>query len=200
MRRITIFAVICGCLLPMTRVRAEAVTPAEARTLAVDAEAVLINLNGYMADDCFHHGDFMGAVAANERIIALNPIGVEPYALAAWLLWSSHKYDEAQAMYDRMIAANPDDPRGYFEVGMYYCTHLKQDQEAVKWFEQAVKHGLGSPERHMYGIVLRRLGRNEEALAFWRQVLADDPENATAKREIDHLTGKAVDEIAPPPK
>jgi hypothetical protein len=55
-----------------------------------------------------------------------------------------------------------------------------------------VDRGLPSPERRTYGHTLTRLGRNDDALAFWRKILADDPNDEVAKQQIEKLT-------APPP-
>lgn len=196
MRRFCSLLFLTG-ILCATWAHAEAVTPADARARAVDAEQVLVGLNYYLVEDYFHQGDFDTTVAIFERIIALNPIGTEPYATAAWLLWSSKKTDAALAMYDRMIAANPLDPEGYFEYGAFYV-RVKNDAEAVKWLEKAVNLGLPSPQRHLYGLALTRLGRNDDVLAFWRMVIAEDPHDAIAQREIDKLTGKETPPAAAP--
>ena len=39
----------------------------------------------------------------------------------------------------------------------------------------------------MYGHALRRLKRYDEALAFWKTVLAEEPKNEVAQREAKKL-------------
>ncbi|HEX2952199.1 MAG TPA: tetratricopeptide repeat protein [Armatimonadota bacterium] len=149
-------------------------------------------MNNYLADQYFHQGNFDQAVNAFDRVTIINPVGIEPYSTAAWLLWSSGKNDQALDFYQRMIAANPNNPDGYFELGLFYV-RLHNDTEAVKWLGRAVQLGLRAPKNHLYGLALTRLGRNEEALAFWRQVLADSPNDEIAQREIGRLTNKDKD-------
>lgn len=163
------------------------VTPSEARSLAVDAEQVVVSLNNNLVDNYFHKGEFMNAVEVLDRIITLNPLGIEPYADAAWLLWSSGKTPMAKLFYDRMIAANPDDPLGYYEVGVFY-QRLKQNEDAVTWYARAVEHGLPSPENHAYAHALERVGRTQDALAFWKKILEKDPKDDVAPREITRLS------------
>jgi tetratricopeptide (TPR) repeat protein len=166
----------------------------------VEAEQVLVGLNNDLAEQYFDNGAFDKSVAALDRVIVLDPSDIEPYATAAWLLWSSRHTQEAIAHYDRMIAANPDNPMGYFEYGFYYM-RINRNEDAVKLLARAEQlGGLPSPQRHMYGHVLERLGRNAEALAFWRRVAVDDPKDTVAQQAIKRLTdAEKTPAVAPPP-
>jgi len=163
-------------------------TPQTANALAEDAAQFISTLLQRAADASFHTPAWSKTVRDLNRSLELDPVGVDRYADAAWLLWSSGKYDEALDFYHRMIMANPQNPEAFFELGWYYDNTLKNDTEAVKWLERAEALGLKSPKRHLYGHVLTRLGRTNEALAFWRKVLADDPKDEVAQRSIDELT------------
>ncbi|MEI6520301.1 MAG: tetratricopeptide repeat protein, partial [bacterium] len=125
------------------------------------------------------------------KSIMLNNEGVDKYALAAWLLWSTGKHDEAIGYYNKMILANPNNPDAYFEYGFYYVTQ-KNDKEAVRWLQTAVALGLKSPKRHLYGHALKRLGMKEEALAFWKKVLVEEPGNEVARNEVEKLLNPDV--------
>lgn len=171
-----------GCALA-----AEApVTPAQAREATAAATEQLFRLNQSVADGYFHEGAFPKAVDALERNLLLDPQDVDTYANAAWLAWSAKDTPRAMRIYERLIAANPDNALAYFEVGVFYM-RTKQDADAARWFAEAVAHGLPSPQRHLYGHTLARLGRTAEAIAFWESVLKDDPNDAVAKREAERL-------------
>ena len=168
---------------------AAGVTPAEARAGAAKAQETLATLNYYLVDDYFHHGDFDRAVVMLDRVIALNPIGTDTYATAAWLLWSSKKTERAIDFINRMVAANPNNAMACYEAGIFYF-RLKNDDEAARWFGKAVKLGLPSPQRHYYGITLERMGRLADALAFWRKLLVVEPHDQMIQRHIKSLSEK----------
>ncbi|HEY3379902.1 MAG TPA: tetratricopeptide repeat protein [Armatimonadota bacterium] len=189
MRRITPLSLCCTLLVATLWAHAESVTPETARALAASTEQTLVELNSVVVDQYFHQGQFEQCVTILNRVIELNPIGTDAYSTITWLLWSTGRSQEAIPYNARMVANNPTDPDAYFQVGVFYV-RLKNDEEAVKWLAKAVELGLPSPQRHMYGLALTRLGRNAEALAFWQRVLADDPKDAIARREIDRLNAK----------
>jgi len=184
---LSVLALICG-LAGMAR--AAPLTAEEARAASDRAVQLLWTVNQSFSDEYFHSGDWEKAVAALDRLIALRPDEVEPYANAAWLLWSTDKVDRAMEYYTRMLVNNPTDPEGYFTIGNYYYFTRRDYAAALPYLEKAVGFGLKSPERHLYGHCLERLGHTAEALAFWQKLLADDPQNAVAMRQIEKLTQK----------
>ncbi len=161
-------------------------TPDTARASAGDAVDFLVQLNEEVADHYFHSGEWEKAVAAFECVIALQPKGLDAYANAAWLLWSSGQDARAMDFYHRMVAANPTDPEGYFIVGEMFFGR-KRYAEALPWVEKAVALGLTSPHRHLLGHTLLKVGRRADALAFWQRLLAEDPKDDVARRQIDDL-------------
>jgi tetratricopeptide (TPR) repeat protein len=186
MRVIALIVMLAAMTLGV-RAADDAITPREARRDAKATAGWLATLYERLADQHFHTGNWDDAVSALDRVIILKPVaGVDPYASAAWLLFSTGKMDEAMAMYQRMIEENPTDPDGYFELGMFYFRRHNYS-EALAWFEKAVALGLPLPKRHMYGHTLSKLGRNADALAFWEQVLVEEPTNEVAQREVVRL-------------
>ncbi len=53
--------------------------------------------------------------------------------------------------------------------------------------QQAVALGLPSPQRHLLGHTLMKLGRTAEALAFWQKLLAEDPKDNVARNQIEAI-------------
>ncbi|MHB9130253.1 MAG: tetratricopeptide repeat protein [Armatimonadota bacterium] len=186
MHRICILVAVMGWLAVCAP--AVSITPAEARKEAEHAVYDLISLNNAVIDYHFYRGEWDQAIVGLERGISLNAKQTENYASAGWLLWSTGRTEQAIAYYNRMIEANPTDPQAYFEMGVFYTFHLKNDAEAVRWLEKAVALGIPLPRRHVYGHVLAKLGRTAEALAFWKQVLAEQPDDEVARREIEKLS------------
>ena len=178
---------------PLTVAQDAPFTAAAARQSAADAVEMLIEVNQALADHYFHTGEWDNTVTALDRVITLRPTDVNAYANAAWLLWSTDKTDRALAFYRRMIENNPTNPEAYYIVGQYYFFTRRDYKEALPYLEQAVQFGITGVKRHLYGHCLKQLGRTADALAFWRQQLADDPTNDVAKKEIEKL------EKEPPP-
>jgi len=168
--------------------QAAPLTAREARAAAGDALTMLLDVNQEFVDEYFHSGEWEKSVAANERMISLRPDDINPYANAAWLLWSTDQVERAMALYQRMLEQNPDNPEGYYIVGHYYFFTRKDYAAALPYLEASVKHGAKPPQRHLYGHCLVKLGRNADALAFWRQTLAEFPDDGVAKNEIEKLT------------
>lgn len=157
-----------------------------ARASADDAVDFLVQLNSEVSDKYFHSGGWEKAVAALDRVIELHPEGLDAYANAAWLLWSSGQDARAMEFYHRMVAANPKDPEGYFIVGEMFFGRRRY-ADALPWLEKAVSLGLTSPHRHLYGHTLLKLGRRADALAFWQRILTEDAKDDVARRQLDEL-------------
>lgn len=175
------------------------ISPSDARAAVAEAENSLIELNYYLSDEAFHQGDFIGAARILMRITEIDTHDVDAYATAAWLLWSAKKNAEAEEIYQRMITNNPKNSTAFFEVGLYYV-RIKQDEKAAPYLATATSLGGLPREQHdLYGFVLARLQRFDEAIEFWKATLAADAENATAKRELEKLIKEQNERNNPPP-
>ena len=193
MRMVLLLLVWC-CIMAPLRATEAPLTPEAARAAAADAVDFLIQLNQEDADKYFHSGEWDKAVAALDRVIALQPTGLDAYANAAWLLWSTGHDDRAMDYYHRMVAANPTNPEGYFIVGEMFFGRRRY-AEALPWLEKADALGVTAPHNHLLGHTLLKLGRRADALAFWQRLLAKDPKDEVVRRQIDDLQNNT----APPP-
>lgn len=199
MSRIYLIFVLLGVAALPLLAQTSPLTVDAARSSADDAVQLLVRLHEEIADQYFHSADWPKAVATLDQVITLEPTGIDAYASAAWLLWSSGKDDLAMDYYQRMIAANPTDPEGYFVVGSMFFSRRRY-AEALPWLEKAIALGLHPPKSHLYGHALVYLGRTADALAFWQKQLADNPTDEVARREIPKLTPPApLPATAPPP-
>jgi tetratricopeptide (TPR) repeat protein len=157
---------------------------AEARVAEVrDAitEVLWIGIEGY-----WHEGQWEDCLRLNQEIIALDPQFVEAYTSAAWLLWSYDRDQEAVAMYQQGIAANPDSHELYFDFGFYY-RNRKQLDKAVEMLRKAVELGIDRGKQHLLPNTLEEAGRKKEALAEWRKLLKRFPNDPVAKHKSERL-------------
>src|SRR5690606_27174587 len=60
------------------------------------------------SDEAFHEGDYERAISLHKAIIAIAPAEVESYGNAAWLIWSLGRGEEATALIERGVKANPE--------------------------------------------------------------------------------------------
>jgi len=109
---------------------------------------------------------------------------------SAWLLWSMDRDDEAVALYDKGIAANPDTYELYYEKGFYFMTRRKDLKAAIPLLETAVSKPDCDPiVRHSLAHAYEKTGQLQKALDMWNRA-ADDPKNpgrAAAKVNRDRV-------------
>jgi len=127
------------------------------------------------ADEYWHAGDYESCIAIDRRITELDPEDTEAYAVAAWLLWSLERGEEAIAELQRGIEANPENYHLYFELGFHYFGHLKQPEQGLPWLEKAVQY----PPYPVYvkrnlAHAYRAAGRYSEALATWEEIRKEE--------------------------
>jgi len=120
------------------------------------------------------------------QIVQIDPHFTEAYTSAAYLLWSSDRDDEALALYEAGIAANPDDYGIYHDLGMYHM-HAKEWDKAAEQFRNAVEKGAPMYFQHMLPNALERGGHKQEALEEWRAIVERFPEDQVAKQHAAAL-------------
>jgi TolB-like protein/Flp pilus assembly protein TadD len=108
------------------------------------------------------------AISWAQRGQRLDPIAV-PGAEVAWVLFQSHRYEEAIQELRTVLAVQPDDVDALSTLG-FVLSAAARDQEAVPVLETAVAESKGSPAA--IGVLIRayaRSGRRADAL----KLLAD---------------------------
>jgi len=152
--------------------------PAAADRAFADAIADDVVRQLYVVSDRhWHKGEYAHLVNVNRMVVAARPSFIEPYLDAGWLLWSMGRDQEAEALYDQGIAANPNSYALYNEKGFYLLTRKKDTKGGLALLEQA------TTKKDCAKIVLQTLahayekdGQLAKALATWTRA-ADDPQN-----------------------
>jgi tetratricopeptide (TPR) repeat protein len=142
------------------------------------------------ADAHWHKGEYNHIVNLSRMRLAADPANVELYSDAGWLLWSMKRDNEAVALYQQGLKANPDTYFMYDELGMYYMEHKKQYPEAVKYYEKAVAcKDCPPPTLHMLAHAYEKNGQLDKALDVWKRAIAlpDNPNLGAAKRNLERV-------------
>jgi Flp pilus assembly protein TadD len=117
-------------------------------------------------------------------------------------LASEEKYHEALTSFRLALRRHPDDPEIMQQMAVIY-TRIGMLDEAVKYYEEAIKIGGRSPAAH-YGLafLFLRGGEPERARAHLEAFLERPPSGEEASAHIEHArqtleqleAGEAVDE------
>jgi tetratricopeptide (TPR) repeat protein len=139
------------------------------------------------SDRAFHDGEYDRAIGLHRAIVALDPTDVESYGVAAWLLWSSDKKDEAIAHIKRGIAANPTDSEMWAEAGQHYNVQ-KHYAEARDAYAKAVEYAPAGSDtvllRRFLGHAAEKSGDIKLSLDTWRGLVRDYPNDAVNKNNL----------------
>jgi len=74
-----------------------------------------------------------------------------------------------------------------------YFNDTEQYQQALEQYQRALRQAGPSAALHLYhGVTLQKLGRQAEALRFYGEAIAADPENALAYKARGLLLGKSA--------
>jgi tetratricopeptide (TPR) repeat protein len=153
----------------------KAAIPAAPVTGARKVDAMLDAVFGEMnvlTDMHFHKGEYNHIVNLSRMTVGALPSDVDMYADAAWLLWSMDRDDEAIALYEQGIKANPNSFYMLDELGHYYFNRKKDWPKAVAYYERAA----AKPDRneitlHMLAHAYERNKQLDKALDTWKLVL-----------------------------
>jgi curved DNA-binding protein CbpA len=119
------------------------------------------------------------------------------------VLLKRREYPQAMQLLDSAIAKNPEEPDYLATQG--WLLHLMNPNEGANLAEMArpLERALALNPRserahHYYGIVLKRMRRDNEALRHFRQAVELNPRNLEAAREV-RLASMRRDSKAPGP-
>jgi tetratricopeptide (TPR) repeat protein len=146
------------------------------------------------SDEAFHKGDFERAIGLHKAIVALDPGDVESYSVAAWLMWSVGRGDEAIAHLQRGVKANPNDSDMWNALAENYEMQ-KRRPEAFDAYKRAVallpQDAGGTHDTQM---LRRRLAHAAEkagdlqtSVETWRGLVRDFPNEPVNKNNLTRV-------------
>jgi tetratricopeptide (TPR) repeat protein len=140
-----------------------------------------------MSDEAFHVGDYERAILCHRAIIALEPDAVDSYGVAAWLLWSLGKGDEATALIERGVAADPGDWEMMDEAGQHFDLRKITNRAAALYkraLELIPKDEPNQMLRRRYAHAAEKSGDIATSATIWRGLAKESPDDPVIKNNL----------------
>jgi len=184
MRALLLFTVVFTVCPAACCAKAAAQGPAPAQVM----DTLVVDAFWGAADECFHEGDYRGAMVLNLAATRIDPYFVQAYLDAAYLLWSSDQHEYAVAVYMRCALANPENEDVWEDLGDYYTVNRRDFPKAVQAFTEAVKrvHDGYQVEKklaHAY----EKAGRLQDALDLWAELNRLHPEDGAVRINYERV-------------
>jgi len=150
-----------------------------------DIPAVLNNLTQAYAAD----GYLEEALAATDRVLALQPDNIHGLSNRARLLALLGRFEEGRAVAGRMLASTADTVGGWLKKAEA-LSYLGLDQELLDVFaasRRAEPNGEGGHDGmlwHLAAVAALHLGREADARAWWREALRREPGLSLARENL----------------
>jgi tetratricopeptide (TPR) repeat protein len=144
----------------------------------------------------WHQGDYDQAIRCHEAALFFDPTYTDDYAVIAWLQWSLGRPATAIRVLNRGVAAAPQDPNAYFNLGHHYF-NIRQYDAALGPLRRAVELGGDILCRRTYAHCLEHLGQLQAALAQWDEILRIDPTDGVARINRQHVAERLAAPAAP---
>jgi tetratricopeptide (TPR) repeat protein len=142
-----------------------------------------------LADFPWHEGLYDDAIRLSQAVTFLDPRFTDAYEVAAWLLWSSDRPEEAMRWRIKGLRANPDVYDLYFDIGFWYFGQ-KDYAQAIRYLSKAATFECPETVRHSLAHALERGGRPHDALAVWEGILRENPDNAVARQNAERIRSR----------
>ncbi len=152
-------------------------------------------MRGYMARGMIadHEEKPKEAEAAYRKAMEADQFGVQgPITLASFFA-RQKRWPEARAIFERRIAADPNDAFALYQLGRLSLLSGEEMEKGLTLFDRflsldAPKNGpTHGDARWRKGLLLEKLGRTPAAIAEYREALKAQPGHAGAKRELERL-------------
>lgn len=116
-----------------------------------------------------------------QSAMELRPNSIEPIYNLAMYLQDSGRYDEAIALYNRILELDPENATASFNIGFIHLEYFGQYEEAIAWFSNAIDH-LPYYHQAFYnrGLAQESLGRVDFAIDDYSQALKFKPDYTSA--------------------
>jgi tetratricopeptide (TPR) repeat protein len=136
------------------------------------------------SDLWWHQGDYDQCIRTQQTALYFDPEYVDLWTNIAWLQWSMGRHGEAIRTYRQCLAANPKSWQAAHALGEYYWRHGYKGA-ALTYLQQAADLGSPPVPRRFLGHAYRDLGEAAKAKQVWNDILAMDPNDPIARRELE---------------
>lgn len=156
---------------------ARAATVAEVALAAGEADSMVLNLAAWRREEA---GDYAGAHRLLRQALALAPGDVMVLGAIGAVLRKENRLDEALAVLDRVVAADPRHTAAWLERG-YTLEALRSEPEAVESYKRAIALDPDlAPALGKLADIAARRGDQAAARSQAERALAIDPMNPAA--------------------
>jgi len=133
-----------------------------------------------LRDVHFHEGEYNHLINLSYIIIQGVPQNMSIYADAAYYLWSTDRNDQSIALLKQGLRANPNSYYMYDELGQHYLTLLHQPEQALPFYEQAVKFNCPYATWHGLAHCYEMTNQWDKAVQAWQKAAKTYPNDALA--------------------
>jgi tetratricopeptide (TPR) repeat protein len=150
---------------------------AEVALAAGESDPMVLNLAAWRREEA---GDYAGAHRLLEQALALSPGDVLVLGAIGAVLRKEYRLDEALAVLDRVVAAEPAHSAAWLERG-YTLEALRSEAAAIESYKRALAVDPALvPALGKLADIAARKGETEAAKAYAERALAIDPANPSA--------------------
>jgi len=135
-------------------------------------------------NDLFDKGDYAGALAAYQEILAQSPDAYPVYYSIGNCYFAQEKYDEAEASYMKVLEKDPKRVDTLIAIGNCYANR-GDSAKAMEWYGKVEFEKIDDP------VVLYNLGTNyynsakfEEALKFYQKAVEKQKDSTDALYQL----------------
>ena len=130
------------------------------------------------------------AIVLYEKVLSRNPNFYLANYNLGYALMQTGDFKEAANMFRRAAVLDPTDAETYLHLATcdYQLNELKEAEAVLHRAIATDQRLLGT--RFLLGLVLKKQGRNQEALDYFHAELVKNPKDAQAQAEVNELTGK----------
>ncbi len=162
------------------------------RTARIEPDATLLDLPASTDALTWHEravlladkGDAAGALAAEDRAIALNPRLPEPHNLRGSLLASRGRLQDALAAFELVLALDPNNARGYANKGNV-LRGLGRNAAAADAYRRAASLAPADPDPlNGLGVLAVQAGDPRAAAELFREALRREPQHQEARLNL----------------
>jgi tetratricopeptide (TPR) repeat protein len=132
-------------------------------------------------------GSWEAAVSIYQQVLADDPDDLAALSGAAVGLMVLQRFDEALALQERVVAADPADVQSRLELGFNYLNHQGRPDDAVRVLQEAAELEPTAKNLTFLAQALEERGNAAEAEEVLRRAIAIDPTYGYAHSQLEQL-------------